>query len=59
MIRRWSFRRRELAAEGVRGDRLVTVGRGATEPRAGNDTAAGRAADRRVEMVMTRPKVHQ
>lgn len=47
--------RRELVAKGLRADRLVTVGRGATEPRASNDTAAGRAANRRVEMVMTRP----
>jgi len=47
--------RRELVAKGVRADRLVTVGRGATEPRASNDTAAGRAANRRVEMVLTQP----
>ncbi len=47
--------RRELVAKGVRADRLVTVGRGATEPRASNDTAAGRAANRRVELVMTQP----
>ena len=47
--------RRELVAKGVRAERLVTVGRGATEPRASNDTAAGRAANRRVEMVVTQP----
>ena len=47
--------RRELVAKGVRADRLVTVGRGATEPRMSNETAAGRAANRRVELLMTQP----
>jgi outer membrane protein OmpA-like peptidoglycan-associated protein len=47
--------RRELVAMGVDGGRLRTVGRGENEPRASNDTATGRAANRRVEMVLTEP----
>ncbi len=47
--------RDELAAMGVARDRLTTLGRGETEPRASNDTAAGRAANRRVELVLTEP----
>jgi outer membrane protein OmpA-like peptidoglycan-associated protein len=47
--------RNELAAMGVSSSRLSTVGRGESEPRASNDTAAGRAANRRVELVLTEP----
>ena len=47
--------RRELVAMGVDGGRLRTVGRGESEPRASNETATGRAANRRVEMVLTEP----
>lgn len=36
---------------GIDGGRLDTRGRGATQPVAGNDTAAGRALNRRVELV--------
>ncbi|MFP4126169.1 MAG: OmpA family protein [Alphaproteobacteria bacterium] len=45
----------ELVAMGVGGARLTTLGRGESEPRASNDTSAGRAANRRVELVLTRP----
>jgi len=47
--------RDELVAMGVSGERLTTMGRGETEPRASNDTATGRAANRRVELVLTEP----
>jgi outer membrane protein OmpA-like peptidoglycan-associated protein len=47
--------RNELIAFGVRADSLVAVGRGPTEPIADNATAAGRAANRRVDLVVTRP----
>ena len=47
--------RDELVANGVRAGRLTTVGRGETEPRASNDTSQGRAANRRVELVLTEP----
>jgi outer membrane protein OmpA-like peptidoglycan-associated protein len=47
--------RDELVAMGVGGGRLTTVGRGESEPRASNDTSAGRAANRRVELVLTQP----
>jgi outer membrane protein OmpA-like peptidoglycan-associated protein len=41
---------RELMANGVRADRLRTQGMGERQPRASNDTAQGRAANRRVEL---------
>jgi outer membrane protein OmpA-like peptidoglycan-associated protein len=47
--------RSELVAMGVSGGRLRTAGRGETEPRASNETATGRAANRRVELVLTEP----
>jgi len=47
--------RNELVAMGVGGGRLSTVGRGESEPRASNDSATGRAANRRVELVLTQP----
>jgi outer membrane protein OmpA-like peptidoglycan-associated protein len=47
--------RERLVAGGVAADQLATVGRGSLEPRADNATAEGRAANRRVEMVLTRP----
>ena len=45
----------ELVAMGVAPSRLTTMGRGESEPRMANDTAAGRAANRRVELVLTQP----
>ena len=43
---------RRLIDEGIRGERLVVVGHGDTRPRAGNDTASGRATNRRVSLVL-------
>lgn len=39
-----------LMTRGVHTDRIMTEGRGETEPRASNDTAAGRQLNRRVEL---------
>jgi outer membrane protein OmpA-like peptidoglycan-associated protein len=47
--------RNELVAMGVPQDQLFALGRGATEPRASNATADGRAANRRVELILTQP----
>lgn len=41
----------ELVSQGVDADRLSTRGRGEAQPVAGNDTAAGRRMNRRVEVV--------
>lgn len=41
-----------LSAAGVATNRLSTVGRGQTQPIASNDTAAGRAQNRRVEIIV-------
>jgi len=43
---------RFLVSEGVDGARVQTQGRGETEPVQGNDTDAGRAANRRVEVAI-------
>lgn len=40
----------ELIADGVASTRVTTLGRGATQPIAGNDTPEGRAQNRRVEI---------
>lgn len=42
-----------LASKGVASSRMVTVGRGELDPIATNDTAAGRAQNRRVEFAIT------
>ncbi|GLK63239.1 OmpA family protein [Paracoccus kondratievae] len=42
-----------LTAGGVSQGRIATSGRGATQPVASNDTAAGRAQNRRVEILIT------
>jgi len=42
-----------LAAEGVKRERMVAVGRGESQPVASNATVQGRAANRRVEIVIT------
>jgi len=47
--------RDQLVARGVPAGQLATVGRGSLEPRADNATPEGRAANRRVEMVLTQP----
>ncbi|MCZ0810818.1 OmpA family protein [Roseovarius sp. EGI FJ00037] len=44
---------RELIANGTSADRVVVAGRGYYEPVASNATAAGRAGNRRVEIVIT------
>ncbi|MDH4230379.1 MAG: OmpA family protein [Nitrospirota bacterium] len=41
-----------LKRQGVSGARMSTVGRGESTPRATNDTAAGRALNRRVEVII-------
>ncbi|UXU74956.1 MULTISPECIES: OmpA family protein [unclassified Paracoccus (in: a-proteobacteria)] len=41
-----------LAAGGVSQSRITTTGRGASQPIASNDTAAGRAQNRRVEILI-------
>ncbi|MNT85628.1 Outer membrane porin F precursor [compost metagenome] len=43
---------RELARDGVAPQRLRAVGYAETRPIESNDTAAGRAANRRVELIM-------
>lgn len=43
---------RELVRDGVAGERLRAVGYAETRPIESNDTAAGRAANRRVELIM-------
>ena len=44
--------RAELVRDGVPADRLSAAGRGESEPRADNATAAGRAQNRRVEILV-------
>ena len=41
-----------LVSKGVRADQLTAVGRGESSPVASNDTDAGRARNRRVELVV-------
>lgn len=41
-----------LIEKGVDGDRVLYEGRGSSEPIAGNDTEAGRAQNRRVEIIL-------
>jgi len=44
-----------LAGRGVASSRIAVQGRGSREPVAGNDTAAGRAQNRRVEILLAEP----
>jgi outer membrane protein OmpA-like peptidoglycan-associated protein len=44
-----------LSKEGVPADRLSTIGMGEAEPVAGNETAEGRANNRRVELLIEEP----
>ncbi|WP_110675417.1 OmpA family protein [Salinicola sp. RZ23] len=46
---------RYLAARGIADTRLRAIGYGATRPTADNATAAGRAANRRVDILLHRP----
>ncbi len=46
---------RRLSEQGIANDRLSAVGRGDTRPLAANDTAAGRADNRRVHLIVTLP----
>ena len=41
-----------LVSQGVAGDRIITTGKGETEPVATNKTAAGRQQNRRVELII-------
>lgn len=50
--RRANAVRAELIANGVPAGRIVAQGRGLTQPIASNDTAAGRAQNRRVEITI-------
>ena len=43
---------RYLEANGIASQRLVAVGYADTQPLQGNDTATGRAANRRVELIL-------
>jgi outer membrane protein OmpA-like peptidoglycan-associated protein len=42
-----------LEGQGLRTDRVITVGAGETHPVANNDTAEGKQANRRVELTLT------
>ena len=44
-----------LVAAGVKRERLTAVGYGETKPVADNATAAGKAANRRIEFTFTEP----
>jgi OOP family OmpA-OmpF porin len=46
-------RKHLIELNGVEADRLEAVGYGPDKPLAGNDTAEGRAQNRRVELVIT------
>ena len=46
---------RRITEQRVEPGRLRAIGRAETEPIAGNDTAQGRSANRRVEFIFTRP----
>ncbi|MEO0318597.1 MAG: hypothetical protein RL404_2274 [Pseudomonadota bacterium] len=44
---------RRLSEQGIANERLTAVGRSDTRPQAANDTAAGRASNRRVHLIVT------
>lgn len=48
---------KQLQEAGVAAERLTTVGKGDAEPVADNATAAGRALNRRVEVIFVRPTI--
>ncbi len=48
-----------LMSQGVSGARLVTRGLGESEPKAGNETEAGRQANRRVEVAIYASKAYR
>ena len=45
-----------LEGRGISADRIQAVGRGKSAPVAGNDTAAGRQQNRRVEIIFSDPQ---
>ena len=52
-LRRAEAARNVLVREGIAVDRITSEGRGATQPIAPNDTAEGRALNRRLELMIT------
>jgi outer membrane protein OmpA-like peptidoglycan-associated protein len=44
-----------LSGQGIPTDRIVAVGKGESTPVAGNDSAAGRQQNRRVEIIVSNP----
>jgi len=54
-VRRAEAVRDYMATKGVTGGRVITEGHGAREPVAGNETVAGRAQNRRVEIYLREP----
>ena len=44
---------RRLSEQGIANERLTAIGRGDTRPLSSNDTAAGRASNRRVHLIVT------
>ncbi|HEU5293799.1 MAG TPA: OmpA family protein [Burkholderiaceae bacterium] len=54
-VRRAEAVRDYMATKGVTGGRVITEGHGAHEPVAGNETVAGRAQNRRVEIFLREP----
>ena len=55
-VRRAESVRGFLEDRGIKGARIEAVGRGANEPVASNDTAEGRAKNRRVEIFLREPE---
>jgi len=54
-VRRAESVRDYMATKGVTGGRVITEGRGAREPVAANESVAGRAQNRRVEIFLREP----
>lgn len=54
-LRRAESVRGQLASRGIERTRIGVEGAGSRQPTAGNDTAAGRAQNRRVEIFVTQP----
>jgi outer membrane protein OmpA-like peptidoglycan-associated protein len=58
-LRRANAARNFLVSQGVRSDRIRTEGRGELEPVASNQTAAGQAQNRRVEVAIFASEAHR